>query len=365
MQREFLPVGQGAFYHESFEGLSGERINVIYDCGSSSGVEQVHRQFNEIFETAETIQAIFLSHFHEDHVNGLEYLLKHYRVKHIFFPLLTKEDKQLVFLNQISSSTFADENPFWIRFAENPFETLRQMQLDYSPFLHFVSSRDGDNENEEFRAELRDFSPWSDVIPSGKDVSELIFDETDIEYRPDWLYIPFHFREKVRREKLKVALENSIGTCNPEELLDLLKRHPSCRIDIQKVYEQIPGGFNPNSMLLYSGIDHHPVDWPAFLEKSWPWPETNRLTVPGALYMGDYEVCGSQKWQEFQDAYQKYFPYIGCLQVPHHGSNYNFNFRLLDIEHCDLYVISASTDNKYKHPDGEVIIATIKNIAKD
>ena len=36
MIRSFLPVGQGAFYCEQFMwNFETERINIVYDCGSS------------------------------------------------------------------------------------------------------------------------------------------------------------------------------------------------------------------------------------------------------------------------------------------------------------------------------------------
>ena len=44
---------------------------------------------------------------------------------------------------------------------------------------------------------------------------------------------------------------------------------------------------------------------------------------------------------------------IGCLQVPHHGSKYNFNKKLLDFNAS--YIISAGRTNKYRHPHADVI----------
>ena len=71
--------------------------------------------------------------------------------------------------------------------------------------------------------------------------------------------------------------------------------------------------------------------------------------------MGDYDASGRQKWQQLQHAYEDYAPYIGCLQVPHHGSKYNFNIRLLDNISCQACVISAGLINRYGHPDGDVV----------
>lgn len=45
MIRSFLPVGQGAFYCEQFGGFAEtERVNIIYDCGSSTNVKLVEEQ---------------------------------------------------------------------------------------------------------------------------------------------------------------------------------------------------------------------------------------------------------------------------------------------------------------------------------
>ena len=52
MIRSFLPVGQGAFYYEHFESdetTTGEAINVIYDCGSSTGVKIVEEKIKRNF----------------------------------------------------------------------------------------------------------------------------------------------------------------------------------------------------------------------------------------------------------------------------------------------------------------------------
>ena len=56
--------------------------------------------------------------FDEDHVNGLEYLLRHTQVEHIFFPLLTNEDKALIFLQHLVNSASADEQAFWLHYVD-------------------------------------------------------------------------------------------------------------------------------------------------------------------------------------------------------------------------------------------------------
>ena len=50
MQRLFIPVGQGAFYCEKFseEDFCG-KVNVVYDCGSTSGLSVLKAEIARSF----------------------------------------------------------------------------------------------------------------------------------------------------------------------------------------------------------------------------------------------------------------------------------------------------------------------------
>lgn len=362
MRRRFLPIGQGAFYWEQFfnhsdhGSESDNRINVVYDCGSLSGSNLLHKQIDDCFAHDEKIHALFLSHFDEDHVNGLEYLLQHTQVEHIFFPLLTEEDKALICLQHLVNNAFDDEYSFWLRFALEPFETLSRMNFKHIPTLHPVRSEDRNDEEAEFRDMPESYRQQVHIVRSGDNVFQTIRDskKANFIHKLDWFYIPFHFREKTKRDILKNTLMENLGICDPKELLNLLKRNPLYREDIKEAYSKIPGGFNTNSMTLFSGIkSEHFAQF--LIHHKYPCKGCCLPIRPGALYMGDYDASGSQKWQQLQRAYEKYIPYIGCLQVPHHGSKHNFNLKLLDIKSCRLYFISSGLNNKYKHPDGDVV----------
>ena len=367
MLRQFLPVGQGAFYRESFSCGDAEAVHVVYDCGSSTDIGLLKRCIRRCFERGQSIQAVFLSHFHEDHVNGLEYLLKHCRVEHIFFPLLIGEDKELTLLQHLTSSALAKENDFWVRFARDPRAALDRLDLDYRPRLHPVRPvDDGDEENTPYSAADDFLRPI--IIDSGRDVSDIIFGHIADTYRDQaiehWRYIPCHFREKDRREKLKEVLKSRLGTGNPKKLLDMLKANPLYRSDIRKAYKEVRGDLNTNSMTLFSGTKHPHFwqgmrGWQCPFERFMDAPQVcgcaDYLLKPGALYMGDYDAKGPWKWEALQKAYQEYFPYIGCLQLPHHGSRHSFNLELLGIKSCDLYIASAGLDNPFRHPHGDVV----------
>lgn len=88
MTRTFHSVGQGAFYTEVYDGF-----NVVYDCGSSTGHNLVTNEIKKEFHEKEKIDLLFISHFHEDHINGLDFLLDYCDVKYIILPLQYEEDK--------------------------------------------------------------------------------------------------------------------------------------------------------------------------------------------------------------------------------------------------------------------------------
>lgn len=166
MMRSFLPVGQGAFYCEQFDGLlpNGEKVNVVYDCGSSTDVKLVKGQIRATFDRNETIHAVFISHLHYDHINGLEYLLEYCNVKNIFFPLMNEEDKKIVLISNYVNGV--RENDFTNVFIINPRSALESIGSDASQIgLYPILSHEED---------IRYNEAYGEPIHSGQNVNNII-----------------------------------------------------------------------------------------------------------------------------------------------------------------------------------------------
>ena len=84
--RTFHSIGQGGFYTESFDDLPDKPM-VVFDCGGKSS-KLMKDYINSFLPTRSkaTIEAVFISHLHDDHINGLQHLIDRANVKKMFLP---------------------------------------------------------------------------------------------------------------------------------------------------------------------------------------------------------------------------------------------------------------------------------------
>lgn len=346
MLRSFLPVGQGAFYRETFN-LKDRRHTIIYDCGSLSDQSIVERQIKHEFARGEIIDAVFISHLDEDHINGLPFLINYCKVCNLFFPLITTKDKAYLKLKALLS---VDKDSFLYMFIDNPLYAINSLGVDNAPILYPVRTVGGENLNNDSRG-----------ISSGKDVvkeEKLVFDE-----KIDWNLIPFNFRQEERIDEFKKAI-SEIFICETDKTDDIIKElinnYPKDKDKIKEAYRQVRGTFNTNSMTLFSGTKNSYIGQHYAIPKRYFCScRCQSFTENGCLYMGDYDASGMRKWKDLRDAYNEFWEYIGCVQIPHHGSHHNYNSKIAELN--VINVISAGYKNSYRHPHSSVIKDLILN----
>lgn len=91
--RTFYKTGQALFSVERITCHNQQRT-IVYDCGGNNEPLMRRTIKNNFFEH-ENIDAVFISHYHTDHINGLRFLLKYCTVERLFLPMLSP-DKELV-----------------------------------------------------------------------------------------------------------------------------------------------------------------------------------------------------------------------------------------------------------------------------
>ena len=76
--------------------------------------------------------------------------------------------------------------------------------------------------------------------------------------------------------------------------------------------------------------------------------------------MGDIDLNAPNIVSDIKAKLRPLLPYIGTLQVPHHGSIHNFNISIaLKSIHCAIF--SYGTTNSFGHPSDRIIGDIISN----
>lgn len=364
MHRFFLPVGEGAFYAECFYGGISESspINVVYDCGTRSAnakallanAAKIPFGSNVAGRKKETIHAVFISHFHDDHIEGLPLLLQKYNVKRIYFPLLENENKLLMKTwHEIQGST-----GFAYQFLMNPKEAIRDK--DPPPDLQLIAV--GDEADRHGATDL-----GVDFHVSGWPIGIIDFDGVLGSFLPgtpfrNWIYVPFNIESDQFVNNVITALRNLLqGKPLSEHELKLLLEDPAKRQGVINAFTTA-GSYteiNTNSQVVFSGLyDTSPLRQ-TIIQSGKGQPQSLNKTYTnlpaGCLFTGDYNAKGGNNgrgnnpWLELYKAYAHYWQFIGCLQVPHHGSGTSFNPNFLSQFGNIIYAVSAG--EKYtRHP---------------
>jgi ribonuclease BN (tRNA processing enzyme) len=312
---------------------------MVYDCGGRSK-NLVAKQIKEAFENKDIVDWLFISHLHNDHINGVTTLLNHCNVKRIVLPAL--EDDLIVealLYNYIETEEFDnDANRFIEKLLIDDTESTQITQVE--------SFKEDSN------------TPIS--VVDSESIGKALASGTAIEEkRINWRYYPINLSSSNSvsiienlAEVTKVSSSSFYlnGKLDYKKIRDVVKN-----IDISKVAKIYQGVF---------GRNHNSYSMPVvsiaavcLSAKCARWchkvGETPMRCLTNCLYTGDFEA--KNKFIELQKVFDKLdidYSKIGILQVPHHGSKHNMDSDMY--KSGKICIISANRGDK-KHPDMLVI----------
>lgn len=337
MIRTVHPVGQGAFISEKFI-KSGQETTVVYDCGSQSGKSLVEREIRNSFEKDAPIQAVYISHLDNDHVNGLEYLIQHCRVKKVYLPYLSPKSL-LMTMVKYKCEEESGENDLCSAFvSELIYYSHERFPEQFQAFNDIKS-------NERFPKIY--FVPPMDI-----NVQEIEAESINI-----WRYLAFNNENtKIRHEFFEMLKAEEI----PDEFLtdinsfSRLWDNLTYRNTLKKIYKRLDGGINANSLgiVSYPLTEAHKdyINCPCLKCKGCMPHHHISKSKPGAIYVGDMDLSDTKS-----DFYKRRYEskYIGLLQLPHHGSKNNYH--PMCTEGIEVFIACAGYSNPYGHPSGLVV----------
>lgn len=348
--RTIHPVGQGGFYTESFKDNNVHDFMVAYDCGGNSGLfmkRYLSHFFHwELERRKIKIDAIFISHLHTDHINGLKYLLDNTNVRYLFLPQLTDDMfiESLLYNNLQSLENNKDLTNFVLEiYSGDNYGETKIVRVDFS---------EGEN--------IIDLEDENIVDLTSSNVPSKIKSGTKLSFDSFWLYLPYnppvlpHKKMTFSDYLVKKLNLNSKTLLAPSKVMDLLN---TCKIgDLRDAYKNYFGSnHNSYSMTLFSGIRepyHYEIassfDWAYILSKD----SRFRINSPNFLYTGDFET--QTHFYDISRFYRPLWYTIKSIQVPHHGSKNNYHPSLY--ENANRGFISVGTRNRYHHPSKDTLI---------
>ncbi len=364
--RIFHPVGQGGFYTESFE----DKRMVVYDCGGKS------REFMEEYidsfipeNPKQQIEAIFISHLHDDHINGLQYLLHKTSAKRLFLPCFSQEIVfETLFYNSLQKPNGNSINSFVVSLIESV-----RSDRSFIGDTRITTISDESSERELPSYSLNGNIP--PIIPSGTHLNEDKF----------WVYIPYNPKSpKIKFSKVDIKYRSTLEQIYYEksaekqarDIADFVKKYSvkTCK----EIYKALFGGIhNSQSMPVFSGIlppnnmqlghpltsfchfdididcHHHDFHGHCFIDWHHCTPHnylSSKKIISNFLYTGDFNAQKEENTKAIIKFYKEHQAWdtICGIQIPHHGSKHNYHPALY--EGCYYAVASAGVTNKYRHP---------------
>lgn len=322
------------------------------------------------------IDALFVSHLHEDHVNGLDQLLGSVRANSVFIPHLSVAaivaglvadavDGALSY--SLVEASLDPEGWFGQRGVSRVVRVLPSPSGEGSIA---GSAPGGSPEGVEPRyadiswelGEMGDGDAGTEPAdPQSMESGEMLA-PGPMGRTLDWVLVPHVDPEsEVDLTKFEGEIANVLRLPNLEnvttrQLADALRDAKQCK-RLRDCYTRCFGAnHNRVSMSVYSGPKSDPE------EQRWrrvpPFSLHFLFSLKGALgWMGtgDAELQDDQVRGAWERSYRKFLPNLSTLLLPHHGSNCNFSSELLKYQNLTCCVAAAGDRSQYSHPGVEVI----------
>lgn len=345
--RVIHPIGQGAFYSERIE-CDDRTYNIVYDCGSGNRKKtpkRLERQIASYYKKEDVIDILFISHFDNDHINGINELRRHTsEIKNVIVPLIEQED-------------------FWFYSIENnEFERFYNSLTGLANSVYKIKPAGEDDKY--YR--LNDIG-LIDLLESEKGSFE-VHNATKFSLGRsiDWCYIPFNYDKKIRLNILKNELvKNGISEKELTSGWDVIGHHVD---NIKKAYKSVVAdGANKTSLILYSGgVEGEYKCWQYQGSMCYyPWIHHRhfyRYDKEGCLCFGDNDLNQANILNDLKHKLGSLVERVGTIQVPHHGAINNFNDDIFTINNSvKMFFVSFGNKNTYRHPSSGVVAEILKN----
>lgn len=351
--RNIHPIGQGAFYTETLHRPnSNDDKHIVYDCGVLPYSRRLEEEIGNFLPKDSTIDILFLSHFHADHVNGVQKLAKKYRIRHVVLPQIDDYEWFYILENYLTTD---DVNVALISNIRAAVGDANLVQV--API--------GENGEGTVSNENTAIDGLANRVING--LSPIVVDNKDFVL---WHFIVVNPLLKGNIETLKAEIQNVNYNGRKLSIEDMHNPNilPVVRKDLQAVYSKVFKGGNEYSMCMLSELaDRYKYESFSTFNRikchndfccryGYCLEDCNNYRIDGGLYCGDADFLHCDTLHCLKKRLDGRERNVGLLQLPHHGSKENFNIDLLNwLRSLRVSFACFGNPNRYNHPSSDVM----------
>lgn len=364
----FHNVGQGLFYSgilSKRESHSHDVFSFVYDCGTESNKSLLRREIDDykLLLPRKKLNLLVVSHLHDDHVNGLEYLLKDMKADTVVMPYTNEGLKLLARLESHSDDEFLQE------FYADPVAWF--LSKGVRRILLIGSEETPEREDASYGAYIEDED--SDIeSPSIIKIEHIDAYKTEIIHLTSKTNIScrdfcweFHF-ENLNLQS-SAAYINAVEAFKQKKCLTLEQIFKS-RLLSDDLRNEVKKALSGNDSLNRTSVAmlHRPAAGSVFsmcnlcncpLMKNrikFFIGLTGKCILKNTILTGDIELKKGERL-EMLDPYIKSPEDNALLQYPHHGADSNNNIAYFNSLEAKANVLSYGVANRHGHPHARVL----------
>ena len=315
VKKTFYSIGQGCFYSEQIY-IGENKLTIVYDCGSEERKSKNKGRLEKVVSLShlDTIDYLVISHFHEDHINGIEILKDFFNIRNVIIPKL---------------------NPLDIIYYLKTRNTIKELLLNPTTFFR------GCNTNGE--------DPRIITIHPKKDKEKFYDSDYIPEFISHYSNIPIFKNERYEMKWiLRFYIDKGVFKNNlTQDQSDLINSIHSINDyennlpELKKIYRTLSRGkVNLTSMSMLSA----------------PIYEYNHFynSYPISVMNGDILLDSEDKIAKYTQHFSEFSCFPIDFHIPHHGCHKNL-IRPIDEWEIRKGIIMSGYDNQYGHPSGIIL----------
>lgn len=381
----FHNVGQGLFYSGLLSKKENRAHNVfsfVYDCGTDSAASFLQREIDDFklllpatgITRHKRLNLLVISHLHDDHVNGLEYLLKDIEVDTVVMPYTNDGLKLSARLESHNDDEFLQV------FYTDPVAWFASKGVHRILLIGSEEIAEGQNDSLDTQYQ---YIENADIDVEQRSILKIdYFDKTEIAYLKNKTQISsrnFWWKFNFENLRLKSGKVNSyiqiVENFKQEKCLTLEQIFES-KLLLDDLRKQVKAAFPNGSALNRTSVVllHGPIRMPNMVDLcnkcSWKYSDnyivklhlldSNDFPYSGTILTGDIEL-EKNECLEILDYYSdKSRRYCLLLQYPHHGSRNNNIQYFIDLG-AKVNVLSYGIINRHGHPH-DIVLQQLSNI---